>query len=129
MGLEAAFYRFVPEVAVPAPTTAALSTSTTDLVRFLLARIEDDAAQAKRHNRDVANGKSPAPALCSPDRIRAECEAKRQVIGTLQQLLVLRDQPFEKAIRHQAIYMLRALAIPYADHVGYRKEWALSAPL
>ena len=114
---------------MPTPTMAAFSASTTDLVRFLLARIEDDAAQAKRYGREAANGKTLAPALCSPERIRAECEAKRQVIGTLQQQLVLRDQPFEKAIRNQAIYMLRAMATPYADHVGYRKEWALSAPL
>jgi hypothetical protein len=103
--------------------------STTDLVRFLLARIEDDAAQIKRYNRAAASGKAPAPGWYSAERMRAECEAKRQVIGTLQQQLVLRDQPFEKAIRHQAISMLRALALPYAEHVAYRKEWALSAPL
>jgi hypothetical protein len=111
------------------PMTADRSASTTDLVRFLLARIEDDAALAKQYSRDAANGKSPVPALIPPERIRAECEAKRQVIGTLQQQLVLRDQPFEKAIRNQAIYMLRALATAYAEHDAYRKEWALSAAL
>jgi hypothetical protein len=105
------------------------SVSTTDLVRFLLSRIDDDAAEIKRYNRAAASGKAVAPGWCSPERMRAECEARRQVIGTLQQQLVLRDQPFEKAIRHQAIYMLRALAIPYAEHAAYRKEWALSAPL
>jgi hypothetical protein len=114
---------------VPNPTTADRSASTTDLVRFLLARIEDDAALAKKYNRGAANGKPPAPTLFSPERIRAECEAKRQVIGTLQQQLVLRDQPFEKTIRNQAIYMLRALAVAYAEHDAYRKEWALSAAL
>jgi len=108
---------------------AAPSLSTTDLVRFLLARIDDDAAEVKKYNRAVAAGRATAPAMCSAERIRAEAEAKRQVIGTLQQQLVLRDQPFEKAIRHQAVYMLRALATPYADHPAYRKEWALSAPL
>jgi hypothetical protein len=111
------------------PTTSAPSVSTTDLVRFLLARIDDDAAAAKRQARAAGAGKPLATGPCAPDRIRADCEAKRQVIGTLQQQLVLRDQPFEKAIRHQAVYMLRALATPYADHVAYRKEWALSAPL
>lgn len=109
--------------------TSPQSVSTTDLVRFLLARIEEDATEIKRYNRAVANGKAPAPGWCSPERMRSECEAKRQMIGTLQQQLVLRDQPFEKAIRHQAIYMLRSLAIPYAEHSGYRKEWALTAPL
>lgn len=105
------------------------SVSTTELVRFLLARIEDDTNDVKKYNRAAASGKATAPALCSADRVRAEAEAKRQVIGTLQQQLVLRDQPFEKAIRHQATYMLRALATPYAEHPAYRKEWALSAPL
>lgn len=114
---------------MPTYLTAAPSTSTTDLVRFLLARLDDDAAQAKRYLRAVGHGKVDPPAPCSAERIRAECEAKRQVIGTLQQQLVLRDQPFEKAIRHQAVYMLRALATPYSDHAAYRKEWALSAPL
>lgn len=114
---------------MPFPTAADVSASTSDLVRFLLARIEDDAAQAKKYNRAVAKGKPPALALLSPQRIRADCEAKRQVIGTLQQQLVLRDQPFERAIRNQAIYMLRAMATPYADHNAYRKEWALSAAL
>lgn len=108
---------------------ASPSVSTTELVRFLLARIEDDTTDVKKHNRATASGKPTAPSLSSPDRIRAEAEAKRQVIGTLQQQLVLRDQPFEKAIRHQATYMLRALATPYSEHPAYRKEWALSAPL
>jgi hypothetical protein len=117
------------EARLSSATVSASPTTTTDLVRFLLARIEDDAAEIKRYNRAVAGGKATAPGWCSPERMRSECEAKRQVIGTLQQQLVLRDQPFEKAIRHQAIYMLRALAIPYAEHIGYRKEWALSAPL
>lgn len=114
---------------MPLPTTSAPSVSTTDLVRFLLARIDEDTAGVKRQVRAGGIDKPVAGGICTPERIRAECEAKRQVIGTLQQQLVLRDQPFEKAIRHQAIYMLRALATPYADHAAYRKEWALSAPL
>jgi hypothetical protein len=119
----------ISHAAVSTPTRPAPGASTTDLVRFLLARIDDDATDVKRYNRVVASGKAVGPALCSPERMRAECEAKRQVIGTLQQQLVLRDQPFEKAIRHQAVYMLRALGTAYADHAAYRKEWALSAPL
>jgi uncharacterized protein DUF6221 len=111
------------------PTKPAPSSSTTDLVRFLLARIDDDASEGKRQAKAAGNGSPSTTRFCSPERIRAECEAKRQVIGTLQQQLVLRDQPFEKAIRHQAVYMLRALATPYSEHAAYRKEWALSAPL
>jgi hypothetical protein len=36
---------------------------------------------------------------------------------------VLRDQPFEKAIRDQAAHMLRAIAVPYEWHPAYRREW------
>jgi hypothetical protein len=45
------------------------------------------------------------------------------LIGCLQQLFVLRDQPAEKAVRDQAGQMLRTLAAPYADHPDYRREW------
>lgn len=109
---------------MPVQTPVRPSTSNTDLVRFLLARVDEDASYVKR----LTRGKASDPAA-DPTRLRAECEAKRQVIGTLQQQLVLRDQPFEKLIRHQAVHMLRALALPYADHAAYRKEWALSAPM
>jgi hypothetical protein len=36
---------------------------------------------------------------------------------------VLRDQPAERAVRHEAEHMLRFLALPYESHAGYRLEW------
>jgi hypothetical protein len=116
----------LPEHLVPVKTPPAPTTSTTELVRFLLARLDDDTSALKRVTR---KGDMTPAAIVDAPRMRAELEAKRQVIGTLQQQIVLRDQPFEKVIRHQAVHMLRALALPYADHTAYRKEWALSAPM
>ncbi len=97
-----------------------------ELVRFLLARVDDDEnelkviarKQARGHDTDVTT--SPH----SVDRLRAECTSKRVLIGNLQQLLVLRDQPFEKPVRDAAVQMLHSMAVPYADHSGYRQEWA-----
>lgn len=92
-----------------------------ELVRFLLARVDDDDSEVKR----LAKGSAPAPAegVGSVARLRAELAAKRRLIGSLQQLLVLRDQPFEKAIRDQVTQMLRVLATAYEAHGAYRREW------
>jgi hypothetical protein len=99
-----------------------------DLVRFLLARIDDDEAIARKLTRERArNGKTVATGALSPERLRAECVAKRELIGTLQQLFVLRDQPLEKPVRDAAAHMLHSLALPYADHAGYRETWSKAA--
>lgn len=101
--------------------------TTSDLVRFLLARVDDDDAELRRLARKHADSDPPG-SVRSLERLRAESTARRQVIGTVQQLLVLRDQPFEKAIRDNATHLLRVLAAPYAAHLGYREEWRPSAP-
>jgi uncharacterized protein DUF6221 len=96
-----------------------------DLIRFLLARIDEDETELKKLARQSSRG-GTAVLLAGPqsiERLRAECGAKRQLIGSLQQLLVLRDQPQEKAVRDAAAFMLHAMARPYADHCGYRKQW------
>jgi hypothetical protein len=102
-------------------TTAARPTSQ-ELVRFLLARVDDDDTELKRLARRSpdAEGDSGVRSLA---RLQADVAVKRRLIGALQQLLVLRDQPFEKAIRDQATQMLRTLAVPYERHAGYRAEW------
>lgn len=97
-----------------------------DLVRFLLDRLDDDDDELRRLARDETRGSGradPLDGLRSAERLRAEIIAKRHVIGHLQQLLVLRDQPAEKAVRDAATQALRALAAPYADHRQYRSEW------
>ena len=98
--------------------------ATQDLVRFLLDRLDDDGAELKRLARQGTDGTGP----CATARLQAELAAKRRVIGTLQQLLVLRDQPAEKPVRDAAALMLRVLAVPYEAHARYRAEWRPSAP-
>ena len=93
-----------------------------DLVRFLLSRAEEDERELKRLARQGHDVDSK-PAVRSIDRLVADVAAKRRLIGCMQQLLVLRDQPAEKAVRDQASQMLRVLAVPYHDHPGYRQEW------
>lgn len=97
--------------------------SSTDLVRFLLARVDEDDATLKAWRRDLHDSESTVvPAA----RLRAEAAAKRQIIGTAQQLLRLRDQPCEKAVRDGASLILRQLAAPYADHPAFRSEWLVT---
>ena len=103
------------------PQERALNRATNqDLVRFLLARVDEDVAQLKRLARRADDESGGVRSLA---RLQADAVAKRRLIGALQQLLVLRDQPSEKAIRAQAGQMLRMLALPYDTHAAYRSEW------
>lgn len=103
-------------------TSVASSVSTSqELVRFLLSRLAEDEAQLKR----LARHETPdadAP-LRSVPRLQTELAVKRRLIGSLQHLVVLRDQPLERAVRSEAGQMLRLLAVPYEDCPGYRREW------
>lgn len=102
-------------------STAALASTTSELVRFLLARFDEDDENLKRHSRN-----SPADGLLAVERLRAEALARRRIVGSVQQLLVLRDQPCEKPVRDGAAQVLRWLAAPYAGHAGFRTEWKSS---
>lgn len=105
--------------------------ATGDLVRFLLARVDDDDDELKRLKRRRAPGASDeglALGVRSIERLRAECMAKRQIIRSAQHLVVMHDLPAEKFIRDAATSMLRALAFPYASHLSYRSEWRPTAP-
>lgn len=96
----------------------------TDIVRFLLDRLDEDDDQVRQLARDETRSGAPVGAgLRSSERLRAEIIAKRHVIGDLQQLLVLRDLPSEKTVRDSATQALRALAAPYTEHRQYRPEW------
>lgn len=94
-----------------------------ELVRFLLARLDDDESALKRMRKNLDDDDV---GICSVERLGADAVAKRKLIGCLQQLLVLRDQPCEKPVRDQAYQMLRVLAAPYRAHSAYRREWRLS---
>jgi hypothetical protein len=105
-------------------SSATLAPSTSDLVRFLLARFDEDDDQLKRCARDAV---APIPGPLSLERLRSEALARRRVVGSMQQLLVLRDQPSEKPVRDAAAQALRAMAAPYATHRGFRAEWKTSS--
>jgi hypothetical protein len=93
-----------------------------DLIRFVLARVAEDEAALKRLARSEADlGDDGGPRSIS--RLRAEAAAKRRLLGSLQQLLVLRDQPAEKMVREHAAQMLRTLTLPYEGHSAFRSEW------
>jgi hypothetical protein len=109
-----------------------------DLVRFLLARLDDDEREIKKMQKatngsvngptnGAANGArhgsvngAPFPSL---NRLSVDSAAKREIVGVLQRLLVLRDLPAERPVRDGALEVLRRLAMPYEDHAGYRAEW------
>lgn len=82
------------------------------LVRFLLDRISDDERALRRSS---ANG--------SAARALAECSAKRDIIGIMQRMMILRDLPLERQVRDGAEEVLRRLASVYDDHMAYRQEW------
>ena len=83
-----------------------------ELVRFLLARIAEDEAAAVR-----ARGLPVPPGLPDADRVLAECVAKRGVIQL--QRTDLTDDPDD----WEATEVLSFLALPYAGHPDYRREW------
>lgn len=76
----------------------------TSLTDFLLARIDDDEAVAQHGDGGLMEG-----AHFDPDRVLAECEAKRQ-------LLIM--------WHHDSVYPeLRVMASVYSNHPDYRAEW------
>ena len=102
-------------------TSATAVQASQDLARFLLTRIDEDEVELKRLGRDAAAAATGGVRALT--RLRAEAETKRRLIGSLQHLVVLRDQPAERAVRHEAEHMLRFLALPYEWHDNYRSEW------
>ena len=100
-----------------------LAPTVSELVRFLLARFDEDDDNLKRLARA---GTSAQGELFSLERLRAEALARRRIVGSIQQLLVLRDQPSEKPVRDGAAQVLRWLAAPYSSHHAFRIEWKTS---
>jgi hypothetical protein len=111
-----------------------------DLVRFLLARLDDDEREIKKmqkatngsvngatngaaNGNGAGNGSAKGAPFPSLSRLSVDSAAKREIVGVLQRLLVLRDLPSERPVRDGAVEVLRRLAMPYEDHAGYRAEW------
>jgi hypothetical protein len=103
-------------------TAARTDFSTIELVRFVLARIDDEEQVLRKVVRRThkAGDHEQDPAFI---RARSEIITKRQVLGHVQHLLVLRDLPSEKVVRDLSAGVLQAMARPYADHVQYRPIW------
>ena len=95
-----------------ATSSAGKSASTTALVDFVVGRLDDEDTEI---------------AQCTDaderERRAADVRARREVVVSVQELLDLRDQPNEKAVRDLAVSILRSLATPFADHPGFREEW------
>ena len=89
----------------------------TDLAGFLLARIAEDESETRWLGPCDCRveGFPLQHGLRCPERVLAECEAKRRIVTT--QL-----QPYP-AGHAPATLVLRLLALPYADHPDYRQEW------
>ena len=96
--------------------------ATVDLVRFLLARVDEDEKSlrvlVRRTHRAGDLAHEPAFTRAHSDLI-----AKRQVLGHIQHLLILRDLPGEKPVRDLAVDMLQSMAAPYTRHVQFRGLW------
>ena len=95
------------------------------LAAFLLARIQEDEAQAAEH----ATGWWP-----NLWRAQAECEAKRRIVERAEAAAVctqhgrVRDSGCGECIAAEAVevadgYVLADLAAAYADHPDYSEEW------
>ena len=104
--------------------TVISSNSMTGLVRFIVARLDDESSALTRESRNRA--RRPDPDHTASELLhhrRAENESKRVVLAQAQHLLVLRDQPAEQPVRVAAGEILQAMAAVYADHRSYRSEW------
>lgn len=105
-----------------------MTTSTATLTSFLLARIAED----ERHARKLAEtDRRPVLSLATtvnhPERLLAECEAKRRIVELregLREPSGLLDRVTFPTAGASLDAVLRLLALPYADHAEYRSEWA-----
>lgn len=113
-----------------------------DLVGFLLARLAEDQAVADAALGKWLRGDSPEALELvqhfTVRRLLAECAARRRIIANHAH--ELRTEPHDggrtymecetcfEAHWYVALggwcFTLRAMALPYADHAGYRREWA-----
>jgi hypothetical protein len=87
------------------------------ITEFLEARIAaDERAIMKLAEADRRPLLSISITVNHPQRLLAECAAKRAIIET---------QSVPKIAAVPSPFILRALASVYADHPDYRQEWAL----
>ncbi len=58
-----------------------------------------------------------------PARVLAECEAKRRIISDYQRYVAERRRAMGGWDTEGDSTVMKALALPYADHLDYRQEW------
>jgi hypothetical protein len=104
------------------------------LSEFLLARATDDEELARQYGDPGALRSGLAwasdvnrPVLeVDPSRMVAECEAKRRVVAQFVDAVANYEAdagPQGEVTR--LTFVLRALALPYADHPDYQPEWRI----
>ncbi len=94
-----------------------------EIAEFLLARIAEDETSVVDGDCRCEDGQPQRPDC--PDRILAECDAKRRIVRDYE---IARDAEYgdiAAAIADERTYgrFLRLFALPYADHPDYREEW------
>lgn len=101
-----------------------------NITDFLLARIEEDEADARQEDEDYTHTTllptydSQHQARWNTERVLAECAAKREVVENLA--MVKLEQPTLRELRGPlADVTLRQLAAVYRGHPDYQQEWAL----
>lgn len=110
-----------------------MTTSTQSLAGWLLEQIAEDEAVARAAfsgvgvERLMSTPQRAHVARWNPARVLAECESKRALIKR-------HSEEHECPVGETAggwwddewpCDVLRLLALPYADHDGYRDEWAV----
>lgn len=100
------------------------------LAEFLLARIAEDEAAARSAGREPILLPPGSITLLShveymrhwhPDRVLAECEAKRRIVEDYQH--EVRDYRAGYTNVQPGHKTMKLLALPYADHPDYDQEW------
>lgn len=104
-----------------------------DLVEFLRSRLDDEAAVAQKSYDEAGDYRldgSMATQLhfanWKPDRVLADVEAKRRIVGSTAhppKAWSVFDDGFRRGQMAAHDDVLRLLALPYATHPDYREEW------
>jgi hypothetical protein len=106
------------------------------LTDFLLARIAEDETRAPLVDQcpynlgDITEEEDWAGVHWTSARVLAECEAKRRIVGLIEDIKSAEKAAFDEwgdwhdsEDEHPSELIVRLLAAVYADHPDYREEW------
>lgn len=118
-----------------------------DLAEFLLARVAEDERIAADGDRGSGCGFADyelavtvvpprSEVKSTPDRIRAECQAKRRIVENWrwanwparymlgsQAPLAEMNEEFDRGAAHGLLLAMQIVALPYSGHPDYSEEW------